>query len=147
MRGREYPEAPMVGVGVLVFDKRDRLLMIQRGNAPSQGLWALPGGLVEIGEEMKAAARREVREECGIDVEIGDVANVVDLILKEPDGKVKYHYILIDYFADFTDGEVLPDSDVLDAQWFTRKGLDDLDIPEVTMKVINQAYEKRGNFK
>ena len=73
MRGREYPDTPMVGVGVIVFDNDSRILLIQRGNEPSKGLWALPGGLVELGEETKAAAKREVAEECSIEVEIGDV--------------------------------------------------------------------------
>jgi 8-oxo-dGTP diphosphatase len=143
MRGREYPDAPLVGVSVIVFDTDDRILMVQRGNEPSQGLWALPGGLVELGEPTKAAAQREVKEECNIDVEIGDVANVVDLILKDPEDEIKYHYILIDYFGYYRGGEIVPETDVLDVRWVSRGELDNYDIPEITRTVIALAFDKR----
>ncbi|MBN2012753.1 NUDIX hydrolase [candidate division KSB1 bacterium] len=143
MRGREYPDTPMVGVGVIVFDNDSRILLIQRGNEPSKGLWALPGGLVELGEETKAAAKREVAEECSIEVEIGDVANVVDLILKDPTDKIRYHYILIDYLATHVAGDIDPQTDVTDARWVRENELDLYDIPDVTRKVINQSLEKR----
>ncbi len=144
MRGREYPDAPMVGVGAIVFDEQNRILMVQRGQEPSEGLWALPGGLVELGEKTQDAARREVKEECGIDVIIGQVATVVDLILKDNDAKIRYHYILIDYFATYVGGELNAQSDVLDARWYTRDELASLNMPEMTARVIEQAFEKRA---
>lgn len=141
MRGREYPDYPMVGVGVIVFDEDSKILLVQRGQEPSKGLWALPGGLVEVGEELKTAVKREVKEECDLDVEVGEVVSVVDLILKDENKKVKYHYILIDYDAKYIAGDLTPKSDVKNANWFTQQEIKQLDVPEVTRQVIDKAFK------
>ena len=112
MIAREYPTSPMVGVGVAVFNNDDKILLVKRGQDPNEGLWALPGGIVELGEELKAAAIREVKEECNIEVEVGEVVSVVDLILKDQNKNIKYHYILIDYYAVYIKGKLAPQSDV-----------------------------------
>jgi len=140
---REYPSAPLVGVGVLVRNHENKILLVRRGNEPSQGLWTLPGGLVELGEELKAAAKREALEECHIEVEVTDTISVVDLILKDDDQQIKYHYILIDYEATYISGELKPQSDVDDAGWFAKADIEHLDIPEVTRKVILKACNSK----
>lgn len=142
MNAREYPDYPMVGVGVVVFNEHDQILLVRRGNEPSRGLWALPGGIVELGEELKSAAAREVMEECAIEVAIEDVADVIDLILKDENEEVKYHYILIDYYAKYAGGQLSPQSDVSDARWFSKADIQELDMPEVTQKVISKAFAR-----
>jgi len=140
---REYPSAPLVGVGVLVFNNENKILLVRRGKEPSQGLWTLPGGLVELGEELKAAAKREVLEECYIEVDVTEIISVVDLILKDNDQKIKYHYILIDYNATYISGKLKPQSDVDDAGWFAKADIENLNIPEVTKKVILKACNSK----
>jgi len=140
---RSYPSAPLVGVGVVAFRNHDEILLVQRGQEPNKGLWALPGGMVELGERVRDAAVREVKEECNLDIVPEDVISVVDLILKDRDGKVKYHYILIEYLASYSEGELQPRSDVIDARWFSEAQLAELDIPEVTRKVIDKAFKIR----
>ncbi len=137
---RSYPSAPMVGVGVIAFNSEKKVLLVKRGNEPSKGLWSLPGGLVELGERVRETGIREVMEECNIEIEPQDVVSVVDLILEDSDGKVKYHYILIDYLAKYIGGELNPQSDVTDAAWFSRHEINDLDIPEVTREVLEKAF-------
>lgn len=145
MRGREYPEHPMIGVGVVVFNHSNEILLVQRANEPSKDLWALPGGLVELGEELTTAAAREVMEECNIEVEVGNVVSVVDLIFKDAEDKVKYHYVLIDYSANYVSGNIMPQSDVQDAKWYNEDEIDELDIPEISRQVIVKAFLKNKN--
>lgn len=141
---RIYPSTPLVGVGVITFNVENKVLLVKRGNEPSKGLWSIPGGMVELGERVREAAIREVREECDIDIEPEDVISVVDLILKESDGKVKYHYILIDYLAKYIGGDLNPQSDVLDAGWFSKDDIMMIEIPDVTRKVLEKAFKLDG---
>lgn len=138
---RSYPSAPMVGVGVITFNSERKVLLVKRGNEPGKGLWSLPGGMVELGERVREAGIREVKEECNIDIESEDVISVVDLILEDSDGKVKYHYILIDYLAKYIGGELKPQSDVTDAGWFSQAEIAELDVPEVTREVLDKAFK------
>jgi ADP-ribose pyrophosphatase YjhB (NUDIX family) len=138
---RQYPPAPIVGVGVITINDEKKVLLVKRGNEPRKGLWSVPGGMVELGERVREAGIREVKEECNIDVEPEEVISVVDIILKDQNNGVKYHYVLIEYLAKYLGGEVQAQSDVLEAGWFARTELDDLDLPEVTRKVIEKAYD------
>ena len=113
---RLYPEKPMVGVGVLIRDG-ERFLLIRRAADPDAGLWAIPGGLVEVGEKAADAAVREAQEETGLEVEVADVLGVVDKIVKDEALRVKYHFVIVDYLASPKGGSLMPASDALDARW------------------------------
>ena len=139
--GRIYPLSPLVGVGVVVFNNDQQIVLVKRGKEPNKGLWAIPGGSVELGEPVRETAIREVREECNIEIELTDLLGVVDLILKDNDGKIQYHYILIDYLAKYKGGELTPQSDVSEAAWFKQYQIEDLDIPEVTKKILEKAFK------
>src|SRR4029077_7477710 len=91
---REYPETPLVGVGAIIIDG-DRVALVKRGRAPLAGQWSIPGGLLEVGETLRAAAQREVREETGLNVLIGDLLGVFDRVVPDEDGYIHYHYVLI----------------------------------------------------
>jgi len=95
---REYPEWPVVGVGVVVLGA-EGVLMIRRGNPPRQGQWSLPGGAQKLGETVFDTARRETREETGLDIDVLGLVDVVDSIQADDDGKVRYHFTLVDVFA------------------------------------------------
>ncbi len=113
---RTYPDRPIVGVGCIVV-RDGRVLLIRRGKEPSYGLWSVPGGVVELGEELRAAAQREVREECGIEVDLTDVTEVLDRVVRDSDDRVQYHFVLIDYLARWASGEPAPSSEVLELRW------------------------------
>jgi len=113
---REYPEHPMMGVGVVIRDK-DKILLIQRGIGSSQGIWSVPGGLVELGEKVNDAAKREVKEETGLDVEIGDLIGIANIIQRDDEAKVKYHYVVADFLGKIVGGKLHPTVEAPDARW------------------------------
>ena len=95
----------------------EEYLLIKRASEPDRGLWSVPGGMVEIGEKAKEAAVREAEEETGLEVEIVEDLGVVDKIVRDEGGKVKYHFVIIDYLADPVAGEMHHHDDALDARW------------------------------
>jgi 8-oxo-dGTP diphosphatase len=140
---RKYPDRPVVSVGVVIF-KGDKILLIQRGNEPNKGCWSIPGGAVELGETIREAATREVREECGIEIAPGEVLEVVDAIVRDEQGGIKFHYVLIDLLAEYRGGALSPQSDILDACWTREGDLDRFDIFPTTLAIIRRAFSKRG---
>jgi len=114
--GRQYPERPMIGVGILIR-RGEEYLMIKRASEPDKGLWSVPGGMVEIGEKAEDAAVREAEEETGLIVEIREDLGVVDKIMRDESGRVKYHFVIIDYLAEPVSGEMHHHDDALDALW------------------------------
>ncbi len=114
--GRAYPSRPLVGVGGVVVREKE-LLLVRRGAPPSQGLWSLPGGAVELGEGLAAALKREVLEECGISILVGPIAAVFDAIYRDRSGRFQYHYVLIDFLADYKEGELAAGTDAIEAAW------------------------------
>ncbi|NOZ61558.1 MAG: NUDIX hydrolase [Calditrichaeota bacterium] len=135
-------EGPRVGVGAIIFNDKNQVLLIKRGNVPYKGVWTIPGGRVELGEPVKEAALREVREECHLEIELVDLLGVVDLILKNKNGTVDFHYVLIDYLAKFKSGAPRADSDATDIGWFSREQWEKLDIPSITRKMLEKAFTK-----
>jgi 8-oxo-dGTP diphosphatase len=135
---REYPKAPIAGVGVVVL-KGDQVLLIRRGREPGQGRWGLAGGAVELGETVARAAEREVDEECGLEIEIRDVIEVIDRIISDDDGRIRYHYILIDLLAEYRRGEPIASSDASEVRWVSEKELDQLELSQATQRVIRKG--------
>lgn len=115
---RTYPQRPWVGVGVIVW-RGDRILLIRRGRAPRLGQWSLPGGAQDIGETVFQTAAREVREETGLTVRPTAVVTVVDAITRDGEGRVEYHYTLIEVAAEWEEGEAVCADDALEARWAT----------------------------
>ena len=138
---REFPELPLVGVGAIIIEG-DRVLLVKRAHPPIQGQWSIPGGVLEIGEMVREAAVREAREETGLVVEPGELLGVYDRILRDPEQRVKYHYVLIDFLCRPVGGELLAASDAAEVRWFRREELPALRLAEDTLEVIEKGFAK-----
>ena len=136
---REFPELPLVGVGAIIIEA-DRVLLVKRAHPPIQGQWSIPGGVLEVGEMVREAAVREAREETGLIVEPGELLGVYDRILRDPENRVQYHYVLIDFLCRRTGGELLAASDAAEVRWFTREELPALNLAEDTQDVIGKGF-------
>ena len=143
MSDRRYPTRPIVGVGTVVMDS-DMVLMIKRGKPPRQGSWSLPGGAQELGETIREAARREVREETGLQIEIFGLIDVVDSVRSDADDKIEYHYTLIDLAGYSVGGTLMAGGDAQDCRWFTRTEINAMDIWSETKRIISLAGDKFG---
>lgn len=136
------PRRPKVGVGVVVF-RGDSVLSVQRGRPPNQGEWSIPGGHQEWGETLFEAAAREVQEETGLIVRPVAVITAVDIIHREPDGTVPYHFTIVDVLADWVSGDPVPADDAADALWSPVAAIDQRIGWEVTRRVIRQGWKLR----
>jgi 8-oxo-dGTP diphosphatase len=141
---REYPETPLVGVGAIIIEG-DRVALVKRSRPPLAGQWSIPGGLLEVGETLRACAEREVREETGLTGVIGELLGVFDRVVPDADGHIHYHYVLIDFLCRRTSGELNAADDAEDARWFTREELPSLHLNPETLKVIQTGFEKIAN--
>ena len=113
------PKLPRVGVGCLVLDERGKVLLVRRAYPPGAGRWSIPGGHVELGEDLVEAATRELREETGVEAEPVGVVNVDTLIVQDEGGGIKYHYVLIDILYRNPRGEIRPGGDALEVGFYT----------------------------
>lgn len=113
---REYPRRPLVGVRV-VIKEGDHILLVRRSVEPGKGLWSIPGGLVELGERVQDAGRREVEEETGLKVEIERLLDVSESLVYDEKGDLRYHYVLIDYLGHPVSGELKFTSDATEGRW------------------------------
>ena len=95
---RDYPDRPLVGVGAVIVQD-GRAVIVERSTEPLKGQWSIPGGALELGETLRQCAAREALEETGLQVEAVDVLDVFDSIYRDPDGRTRYHYVLIDFFS------------------------------------------------
>jgi 8-oxo-dGTP diphosphatase len=141
---REFPQCPIVGVGAVVIH-HGRVLLVRRGQEPLKGEWSLPGGALELGEDLTAGVRREVKEETGLDVEPVEQIATVDRVTwdgrDEGASRVRYHYVIVDYLCRLKEGELAPASDVSDARWVARDDLASYKLTETATAVIQRGFE------
>jgi len=135
MCDRDFPSAPRLGVGA-VITKNKKILLVKRKNEPQKGEWAIPGGMVKLGETLKKAAEREVLEETGLTIKASEPLYVFDLIEHSPGGKVLFHFVIVDLKADYIQGEIHPSDDAADARWFSSAELKSLKITQTTEKLV-----------
>ncbi len=140
---REFPEHPFVGIGAIIIEG-DEVVLVKRAHPPIQGHWSIPGGVLEVGEMVREAAIREAREETGLIVEPGALLGVYDRILRDPESRVQYHYVLIDFLCRAVGGELRAASDAAEVRWFTRKELPALNLAEDTLDVIQKGFKALG---
>jgi ADP-ribose pyrophosphatase YjhB (NUDIX family) len=140
---RDYPDRPIVGVGAVIV-KNDRVVLVKRGAPPLQGEWSLPGGVVEIGETLRAAAEREALEETGLKVEAGEVLEVVDRIIPGENGRTQYHYVLIDFLCRVIEGELRAGGDAADAAWAREEEVAGFRLEKLAFEVVRKGLCERS---
>lgn len=135
----EYPDHPRIAVGAVVF-KEGQVLLVRRANSPAKGVWAIPGGRVELGERLQEAAEREIREETGIVIQAGQPVYTFDVIERDMSGRIQFHYVIIDLAAVYVSGTLKPDDDASDARWVSARELADLEINPKTHELLMTVY-------
>ena len=143
MTGREYPERPVVGVGGVVIAD-ERVLLIRRGGPPLEGEWSIPGGTLELGESLKEGVRRDLEEETGMQVRVGDLIEAFERIW--PDGeeagkRPRYHFVILDYLCEAVSGAARAGSDVTDVAWAREDELARYSLTPTATRVIRAAFE------
>ena len=141
MTSRRYPDRPLVAVGAIVAEN-GRVLMARRGKEFSYGLWSVPGGAVHLGEDLKAAARREIKEELGIEVDLTDVIEIMERVTRDAEGRIQYHYVVIDYLARHVGGEPTPSPEALEVRWIAPEDFPKYEMTRGTADIVLRMLEK-----
>jgi len=152
---REYPESPLVGVGAVVIGNHTdahhsdahhagerRVLLIRRGTAPLRGEWSLPGGILECGETLREAVVREAREETGLVVEPSEMLGVYERVIRDDHGRVRYHYVLIDFLCHAVGGDLKAGSDATEVGWFAQEDLPALNLAPDANDVVLKGMSR-----
>ncbi|MFW9872921.1 MAG: NUDIX hydrolase [Candidatus Thorarchaeota archaeon] len=138
---REYPVRPHIGVGILLI-RGNTILLVKRKYNPDAGYWSIPGGHLDLGEKVQAAAEREGFEETGFKVRVTKLAGIIDKIMYDKDGKIEYHYVLINYFVQQIEGEInqapVPDDDALDAKFVPFDELKEYKLADSLIELLSQ---------
>jgi len=129
--------SPAVGVGAVVI-RSNRLLLVKRGSAPHKGMWAVPGGSVELGESLQQAVERETREETGLIVAARDPIAVFQVIERNDRGAIQFHYVIVDLIADYVSGEAAAADDAADVGWFSAEDLQGVDVSSTTIELLKK---------
>jgi ADP-ribose pyrophosphatase YjhB (NUDIX family) len=138
---RLYPLQPVVGVGAVIICD-GKLLLEKRKNEPGKGRWSIPGGLVELGEKAEQTVIREVKEETGLVVEKPEHIDVVDNVVRDENGEVKYHFVIIDYFVKLKSGTVRAQSDAEELKWVTLDEVEKYDLTITFKEFFNRNYKR-----
>lgn len=143
---REYPERPVIGVGGVVISG-DRALLIRRGAPPLEGEWSIPGGTLEVGETLAEGVRRELAEETGIEVKVVGQIEVFERIVRDPSGKPKYHFVVVDYYCQLLGGQACAGSDASDIAWVAEPDLAKYLVTSTATRVIGKAFQMAREIK
>jgi len=133
-----YPLVPRVGVGAITIHE-GRVLLVKRGAEPSRGLWAIPGGTLELGETLQECAAREILEETGITIKVGACIYVFDYFERDDGGKIKFHFVIVDFAGEYISGEPKGEDDAEDARWLTPEELRKLPVAKNTMVALKEV--------
>lgn len=136
---RKYPTHPLVGVGIVAI-KDSEILLVKRAFEPGAGKWSIPGGLVEVGEKLSEAGVRETEEETGIRVQVLELINAFDIIDLDDDGKVRYHYVLVDFLARPTGGDEKLSKEITDLKWVSYEVAKDMDLTKTARRALSELF-------
>jgi len=136
---RRYPKHPLPGVGAIIL-RRNKIVLVQRARSPLKGYWSLPGGLIEPGEKIEDALRREVLEETGLIIRPKKMFEIFERIIPDAEGRAEYHYILHDYLCRVVGGDLKAGDDAGSVAWVARANLKNLQLTEGTLAVIEMAF-------
>jgi mutator protein MutT len=139
---REYPEHPIMGVGGVIFHDQS-VLLVRRNQEPAIGQWSLPGGAVELGETLDEALKREIQEEVSIKIEIGGLVRVLDRIIYDQEKRIRFHYVIADYWGWMVSGEPHPASDISDARFVSLGQVQKMGVHEEVEETIVMGFDMR----
>ena len=139
---REYPEYPIVGVGAVVL-RDNKILLVKRGYPPGKGKWSIPGGVPEVGESLKDAVLRELYEETGIEGRVKGVVFVGEYIERDENGRVRYHYVLVDFLVEPVGGRLRASTDAVDVGFFELSEALKLELTSSTRKLVEKLSRSK----
>ncbi len=139
---REYPEHPIMGVGGVIFHDQS-VLLVRRNQEPAIGQWSLPGGAVELGETLNEALKREIQEEVSIKIEIGGLVRVLDRIIYDQEKRIRFHYVIADYWGWMVSGEPHPASDISDARFVSLGQVQKMGVHKEVEETILMGFDMR----
>ncbi len=140
MAKREYPDSPQIAVGAIVI-KDNKVLLVRRSQPPDEGLWAIPGGRVELGETLQDAVEREIMEETGLIIRARNPIYVFDVINRDAEGNIRFHYVIVDLSADYVSGKPNAGDDVNEARWVSSQELDELPLNRTTLECLKKTIQ------
>lgn len=142
---REYPPRPIVGIGAVIA-RGGKVLLARRGSEPGRNKWSVPGGLVELGETVEETIVREVKEETNLDVEVHSLVDVVNNLVRDEEGKLRYHFVILDFFAKVKGGTLRAGSDLLEAKWVPLDRVGSFDLTGTFREFLERNQEKLQEF-
>lgn len=138
---RLYPDQPIVGIGVVIV-KDGQIVLIKRRNEPGRGKWSIPGGIVDLGERIQQTVIREAKEETCLDVADPHLIDIVDNVEFDPDGKVKYHYVIVDFLVKVVGGDIAAASDAEEIRWVKFNDVEDYVLTSSFREFFQKNREK-----
>jgi 8-oxo-dGTP diphosphatase len=141
VESRRYPARPVVGMGGIAFID-GRVVLVQRRFEPLAGRWSIPGGALELGESLQDGLVREMREETGLDVEVGPLVDLFDRVTRDENGRIQFHYVLADYLCHVRGGTLAAGSDVADVVLAAPSALERFELTGKTLEVIAAARRR-----
>ena len=130
---------PQVAVGAVIF-KDESVLMVKRSNHPAKGMWAMPGGKIHPGETMRQALIREIKEETGLDIEVGEIVYVFDVIERDDTDGISFHYVIIDFLCEMKGGQLKAGDDAADVRWISKMDLKESNVNEKTIMMLQEKF-------
>lgn len=137
--GGAYPDHPQVAVGAIVFNG-DKVLLVLRGKSPAKNLWSIPGGRVKLGETLQQAVEREIGEETGLTIIAREPIYTFDVVERDEEGRIRFHYVIVDLAADYLSGEPRPGDDAVDVRWVSPKDAKTLKVSPATANLLNHRF-------
>ena len=141
-----YPDHPRVAVGAVVIHN-NRTLLVKRRNPPGKGMWAIPGGSVKLGETLQEAAEREMREETGVVIKAGNPVLAFDVVEPDEEGRIQFHYVIVDLMADYVRGEPRPADDAEDARWFSEADIATTPVNKKTRQLLSRLFKSQRKIR
>ena len=143
---RAYPERPFLAVSAAII-RDGRILIVRRAQPPMQGVWTLPGGVVETGETLHEAVTREVREETGIAIEPLALAGHREVVIRDRDNRVSRHFVILAFMADWKSGEFSPNEELAEGRWLLPEELTGLQTTEGLAEIVAAAFRLHGEAR